>query len=174
MHRSALRSALLLAPLFALLAACASSSPEAPPPATPEPPGRACTEIGCADGLTIDWESAGGWKPGRYRFEFEIDGAATTCEATLPLRPCDAGPSVTCGTNGAVMIGESGCALPPDGHGFSGVTIAGFPRSLKLRIVRDGQTLAEQTSAPSYRKVQPNGEGCPPVCQQAHEVVRLP
>ncbi len=173
MHRSTLRSALAFAPLFALVAACASSSAEAPPPATPEPPGRACTEIGCTSGLSVDWQSAGGWKPGQYRFEFDFDGTVTTCEAALPLKPCDV-PSVTCSASGVVTIGESGCALPPEGQGFSGFTTAGFPRSVKVRIVRDGQTLVEGTSAPSYRKVQPNGEGCEPVCQQGHETVRVP
>ncbi|UQA62862.1 hypothetical protein [Polyangium aurulentum] len=181
MHRSTLRSALALAPFLVLLAACASPSTDAPPPETPAPPAtpappsdRVCTEIGCLNGLSVDLQSAGGWKPGKYRFEFDFDGTATTCEATLPLRACDAGPSVTCSPNGAVTIGESGCALPPEQHGFSGFNVEGMPRSVKVRITRDGATLAEATSTPSYRKVQPNGEGCPPVCQQGHEAVRVP
>jgi len=175
MNQFTLRSTLALAPFFVLVAACASPSTEAPPPGNPEPPSdRACTEIGCMNGFSVDLQSAGGWKPGRYRFEFDLDGTVTTCEATLPLRACDAGPSVTCSPNGAVTIGESGCALPPEQHGFTVFTMLGMPRSVKVRIARDGQTLAEQTSTPSYRKVQPNGEGCPPICEQGNEVLRVP
>jgi hypothetical protein len=135
---------------------------------------RACTEIGCQSGFSVDWESASGWKPGRYVFEIELDGAKTTCEGALPLRACGAGPSLTCSPGGAVMIGESGCALPPGQHGFSGFSVSTFPSSVSVTIKRDGKALSTESFRPSYQTSQPNGPGCEPVCKQAHATQRVP
>lgn len=158
-----------------LVAACASAPPE--PSAPPGPPGArgpACALIGCSNGFSVDWESSSGWKPGRYTFEIELDGARTTCEAKLPLRACEEGPSVSCAPSGAVQIGESGCALPPGQHGFSGFSTTAFPAAVTIVIKRDGEQILREERAPTYRTVEPNGPDCPPTCRQAHEALRVP
>ena len=158
-----------------LIPACASA-----PPAPSEPPGpsgappRACTEIGCSSGFSVDWESSSGWKPGKYTFEIELDGAKTTCEAALPLRACNEGPSVSCAPSGAVQIGESGCALPPGQHGFSGFLTTSFPAAVTIVIKRDGEQILREERAPTYRTVTPNGPDCAPTCRQGHETLRVP
>lgn len=155
------------------LAACAASGP--PPGSSPSPPAaappnadapQACTEIGCADGLVISLSPNAGWAPGQYRFTIVTDGETTVCEGALPLPPCEQ-PALRC-TGNAAIIGESGCAIEPAAHGFSDIQIASKPQSVTLTIERDGQTIANQTLTPAYQRSQPNGPGCPPVCDNAH------
>lgn len=159
-----------LAALAALAAACGAGA--TPPPAA-EPPGRACTEIGCMDGLRVELTPGARWPAGRYGIEIEADGAKQSCEAVLPLKPCDAGPSVQCSGADLATIGESGCALPPAEHGLSEISFSGAPKQVHVRITRDGATVADQDITPTYRRVQPNGPGCEPICNQASAGIAL-
>lgn len=170
MENSRILSTILLAPAALLLAIVA------PGCASPKPPPQACTEIGCSDGLTVALSPSSGWRAGMYRFEIDVDGQVTTCEGSLPLRACSAGPSLRCTPAGdRVSIGESGCALPPEQHGFSELRVGAPPaRSVKVTVTRDGAKLVEQTLAPQYRTVQPNGPSCPPICRQASETLVIP
>lgn len=157
--------------------ACASAPPTAG--ATPgAPPGadRACTQIGCVEGLTIDVASTSGWAPGTYRFDFELDQEKVSCEGTLPLRACEHGPSVRCTPEGAaerVMISESGCALPAAEHSLPSISIRGEPARVRLTVSRDGTQLAAEEMTPQYRTMRPNGPECEPVCRQASAKVTL-
>lgn len=151
---------------------------EAPGGAAPGD-GRACTEMGCVEGLTIDLQSPSGWAPGAYRFDIELDQDKVSCEVTLPLRACDAGPSARCtlhpgeGPSERVMISESGCALPPAQHSLPTLSIRGEPARVRVAVSRDGAQLASEELTPAYRTVTPNGPGCEPVCRQAHGAVTL-
>lgn len=143
-------------------------------PATPAPGNRPCTEIGCVDGLQIEFVVTGKWIPGRYDFEFDLDGEKVTCSGALPLKPCDAGPSLTCDPSDRLQIGESGCALPPDSQGLSDIQIKSSPRNVKLTIANDDKPLIEATMTPTYATTRPNGEGCDPVCNSASEKLPMP
>ena len=145
---------------------CASSSP----------PQTGCTEIGCNDGLTVTFAPNSGWAPGSYRFVIDIDGQVTTCEGSLPLKDCDAGPSLQCSpATERVRIGESGCALPPEQQGFSELQIGVPPAaSVKITVSRDGAELVQKTLAPQYKTSRPNGPDCEPVCQSASESLMIP
>lgn len=132
----------------------------------------ACTEIGCADGLSVQVTPAAPWPPGSYRFLFEVDGEALTCTGALPLPECGT-PAITCDREGIVMITESGCALPPSQHGFGDVHFPGGPETVTVEVQRDGRALARQTFTPTYHTVQPNGPGCEPICTQASEALAL-
>ena len=160
------------------LSACAASSPPpgsspAPSPASPADPNvpQACNEMGCADGLVISLSPDAGWAPGQYRFTIVTDGETTVCEGALPLPPCEQ-PALRC-TGSAAIIGESGCAIDPAAHGFSDIQISSKPKSVTLTIERDGQPIANQTLTPTYQRSQPNGPGCPPVCDNAHAQVAV-
>lgn len=102
------------------------------------------------------------WPAGNYRFVLDLDGAAVTCEGSLPLRPC-ATPSVTCSAGG-VQITESGCALPPAEHGFGEIYVTDCASRVGVRIERGGAAIAEATITPTYEADRPNGPSCGPVC----------
>ena len=112
--------------------------------------------------------------PGAYRFEVEIDGALTTCEGSLPLAACEAGPSVTCSSE-AVAVGESGCAMEPASQGFSEVFFRDpqHPKAVKLTVSRDGEVIGAGEYAPEYERVQPNGPECEPTCDYAAATLAL-
>jgi hypothetical protein len=141
----------------------------APHPLAPAP--RACTEIGCIDGLHVTLTPADSWPAGAYTFEIRTDAGSTSCRGALPLPACGT-PGLTC-TGQPVQVGESGCALPDAAHGFSSITFSSAPKQVQLRITRDGQPVVERELQPTYRRVQPNGAGCEPVCTTASETVRV-
>lgn len=133
-----------------------------------------CTQIGCIDGLRLEIEKAGAWQPGAYVFAFTVDGAAVRCSGSLPLKPCDAGPSLVCDVEGRVQIGESGCALAADAQGFSDVQIHGSPAQVEVSLTRDGQELSRAALTPTYAESRPNGPGCEPVCRGASAKLAVP
>lgn len=137
---------------------------------------KSCTEIGCVNGVTLDLTPAGGWKPGTYRFEIDIDGAVTTCEGSLPLAPCTSGPQVTCTPGGnRVRITESGCALPAGQHQFSQIHLSDeSAKSVAVKVSRNGTELVQKTFAPKYLTSQPNGPGCPGICTEYANVLEIP
>lgn len=147
----------------ALLACGGAASPQ--PPAA-DPGDRPCTLLGCVQGYSLQLEPADGrWAPGHYAFEVTTPAGTTTCEGDLPLPPCDR-QALTC-SGPPVAIGVSGCALPPDQHGFASIDLPEGPAHLEVTIRRDGVQLAHTATDPAYRTVEPNGPGCGPTCRQA-------
>lgn len=153
------------------LSACGSRSKDVEDPASPEP--RACTEIGCIDGLHIELEPNASWAPGRYRFVLEAGGAEQVCEATIPLPPCEA-PPVTCSGASFAQIGASGCAMPPAQHGFATIHFPDAHEQVRVLVERDGEPLLDQALQPTYRTLQPNGPGCGPTCRSANARLSVP
>ena len=133
--------------------------------ASPAQAQRACTQIGCMDGLVISTPLEYRWQPGNYVFDIMIDGASMRCTGALPLASCDQ-PSLTCEGKGA-MITESGCALPASEHGFGDIMIASGPQRAKVRIAREGDVIAQGEWTPDYQTSSHNGPECGPVCRQA-------
>lgn len=163
--------AFLPAVLGLLFCACSKGQVE---PADPGGGGKVCTEIGCIGGLRVELKAPGGWPPGSYTFGFALDGVPVVCSGALPLRACEAGPSLTCDVPGRVQIGESGCALPPEQHGFADILIPSSPAKLELSIQRDGQPIYAGSITPTYGVSQPNGPGCEPICRGATAQVVIP
>lgn len=136
-------------------------------PASAAQEARICTQIGCSNGLTVSLDQGYRWKPGSYVFDITLDGRAVHCAGILPLNPCGQ-PSLRCNAKN-VTIGESGCALPKESHGFSDIRFDGAPKSVAVKITSGGSMIASQTFTPSYATSQPNGPGCEPVCHSANE-----
>ena len=155
--------------LLAALPACA-----APSPGSSDPGGKVCTQMGCINGLHVNLAKVTPWTAGNYTFAFELDGAPVTCTGALPLPACDQRPALRCDVEGKVQIGESGCALPPEQHGFSDIQISGAPAKVKLTITREDQQLHSGELAPTYVTSRPNGPGCEPECRGANAEVALP
>lgn len=132
-------------------------------PATPHAM-RACTQMGCHNGLHVMLEG-GTWLPGRYAISIAADGKTITCQAVLPFADCDSA-HVTCSAPG-VQIGESGCALPASEHSLNGFMMAEVPRRIEFSIRHESGKRFAFTQTLNATTVQPNGQGCEPVCRQA-------
>lgn len=146
-----------LTTITVLLTACAGAPPG---------DGRACTEIGCADGLFVRVTPGAPWPSGEYRFIVEAGGVTTTCTGSLPLPACET-RAITCDREGVVSIAESGCALPPSAHAFGDLDLPATPEQLTVEVQHEGRTVARETFTPAYQTSQPNGPGCPPICTNA-------
>ncbi|HBR68475.1 MAG TPA: hypothetical protein DEA55_03770 [Rhodospirillaceae bacterium] len=131
-------------------------------------PEMACTEMACIDGLVLNVHPDRTWLPGNYEFTFKLDGREVHCMGALPLKSCEVGPSVQCDGEG-VQITESGCAMPPETHGFGSITFSEAPAAVDIRIVHEGNVLAERSISPAYETVRPNGPECEPSCRSASE-----
>ena len=122
----------------------------------------ACTEMGCIDGLTVNFAPALMGK-GTYTFDVTVDGTAYACDATIPLE----GSSTVCGTGGVVSIFLSGTELDPSKQSLPGVHVEGAPKSVQIQVHRDKALVADADLSPKYQEVQPNGPDCPPTCHSA-------
>lgn len=126
--------------------------------------GRSCTELGCDQGLRIDFSYK---QQGTYVVVVNVDGRIATCKATLPLTrdpvtPCD---------DPSVLLTLVGSMLPVDQQSIGGVYVRSTTaRSVIVRVQRDNAVIAEATYAPPpyVTRPGPNGPGCEPAeCTQA-------
>lgn len=129
----------------------------------------ACTQIGCQSGLQLEVAPDYPWQAGAYVFEFNLDGVRAVCRGALPLPPCEQ-TGLTC-DNAAIMVMQSGCALPPESHGFGTVMIGGAPATVQVTITRNGAQLVNKNFTPEYQDAYPNGQQCGPACRQANAVL---
>jgi hypothetical protein len=149
--------------VFVLGVACSSSS------TGPTDPPRACTLIGCQDGLDVDLTPGNNWPAGAYVFTIDADAARVTCRGSLPLPACSAGSAITCDPSGVVSIVESGCALPASAHGFPQIRFdaKARPRKVVVTVTRNDGVIGRAELSPEFQRVEPNGPGCGPICNQA-------
>lgn len=129
---------------------------------------KACTLIGCASSLELDFTGATG-RPGRYQIEVVADGAPSTCQITLPW---------TCATQPACSEAElpwrltvSACELGADRETIDGIVFSiKVPASLEFVIRRDDAIVGGGSVQPVYKESRPNGPDCEPVCRQAPHI----
>lgn len=135
---------------------------------------RACTAIGCESGLRVQLEPTGGWPEGRYRFEIDADGAHATCTGSIPLPACGTS-ALACDRTDGFQIIESGCALAPSGQSFPVIRFDAKlrPKTVTIGVLRNDASVGRMQFAPRFETVQPNGEGCEPVCEQASATLQL-
>lgn len=119
--------------------------------------GRACTEIGCENGVRVDFSYR---DAGTYVFDVTVDGTNVTCKATLPLPKQ---PPTAC-DRADVLLGLVGSMLPADQQSIGGlIFLSTTANSIHIRATRDGAALGEKTFAPPYVTAPgPNGPGCEP------------
>ena len=155
---------------LAVLLGCAA------PGCTARPEPKGCTLLPCYDRLAVVFEKTNAWPAGSYAFTFDADGSRATCTATLPLPACGAGPAVVCDPEGVVSLGTSDCAMTPGLQSFDEAWFVAppAPQRVGVTVTRDGQRFFESTLVPAYKKDQPNGEGCAPVCREGREVWKVP
>ncbi len=119
--------------------------------------------MGCLNGLHITFNS-GDWRPGTYLFSITAGRKTITCTSQLPFMGCDG--NTRC-SDPSVRIGESGCALSPDAHYFSGLSMDKVPKKFELTIRNSEGGSYSFKKDVKAKRVQPNGEGCEPTCEQA-------
>lgn len=127
----------------------------------------ACTLIGGEDGLYVSVMVTGGKLPlGDYTFVARVGDVEVTADGTML--------SESAFTDGAGEGIVEGKHLVLDGTLFGdfGRISVRFregrgPTIVTLGIRHDGVTLGEQSYAPRYSAVYPNGEDCGPELQQA-------
>lgn len=132
---------------------------------------NACREMGCESGFHINLPYDYHWQPGSYDFAVTMDGITQHCTGSLPFKGCDK-PGITCPGTG-VMIVESGCAMPPETHGFGDISVSAEAQHIAVTITRDGTLIGTGEWSPAYNTVQPNGVGCEPICRQASATLSL-
>lgn len=123
---------------------------------------RECTEIGCTDGLTLRLlADEDDFEVGTYAVSITADGEQTDC--SFEIKSDCAGADI--------CVGEEDCnaGYPLSASDPSEVTllVGGAPADVTVVVTLDGQEIVNETTQPEYMEVQPNGEGCPPICNQA-------
>lgn len=158
-----LRRAVVVAGTAALAAACGGSTTQSPGSAGSSGTsgasgsGRACTEIGCENGVRVDFSYR---DAGSYVFDVTVDGAKVTCKATLPLPPQ---PPTACDGPG-VLLGLVGSMLPASQQSIGGLILSSTTaKTIAVRATRDGTLLGDKSFTPPYVTAPgPNGPGCEP------------
>lgn len=149
--------------------------PQAFPPQTmpnPNAPAfqRPCTKMWCREGVTINLPITN--TPGQYRFVVTADGARYTCTGTLPLPRCGQ-PASSCDKPG-ILVGESGCALPPPMHSFNSLFLEVVPRTIEIDVTTPGHQPIHMAGAVAPQCFYPNGAQCDarPCCQAQVNVIQ--
>lgn len=154
----------------------AVAKPNAGPPAPlarPPVASKQCTDMACLDGIHIGLEPMGAWPAGNYVFDIDADGQHRTCHGTLPLPVCGT-RALSCTGDLDLSIVESGCAMPPATHAFGDIDLRRNDlKHVHVKISHNGKPRIDQQIDPTYRTVQPNGEGCGPICTQASAQLKV-
>ncbi len=121
---------------------------------------QACTQMWCQEGLNMTLNTAD-WPSGAYTFTITADGQETICTSRLPFVGCDG--NTVCNGPVRVTIGESGCAMGPETHGFYALMMDKPPRNFGLTIARDnGEKFIYGPVAVNPQCSYPNGKECDP------------
>ncbi len=161
----AVRNGALAGATAAVVLACSSGQDGSSTEGAPPPAGRACTMIGCQDGLVVRVQPAEAWPHGEYRFDIQHDGANVVCTGILPLPSCDR-RALLCDAPEPTIV-ESGCALDPAAHAFGDVVFSSTPADVTVAVSHLGRMVGSGRWNPIYQTSQPNGPGCEPVCTSA-------
>lgn len=151
---------------------------------------QSCTEIGCGDGISIELRPAEGTlDDGSYALDIVAGEQTHACSFVVPddlpvrgnLHEVQCMPRLNVYLQPESICSEqrSGDAIsescrPVPGRFMLQAQIEGTPRTLDLRLSRDGTALLEQQLTPSYETTRPNGPDCEPACEQARVQLAFP
>ena len=126
---------------------------------------------------------------GASEIEVTADGAAASCTFTIalgdggltvpPPEQCSSSVSVTLSnattcTVAPISAGSSDQCQPIDGKITEEIVIVGTPAAVRVQQTVGGTTVADQSFAPTYQTVAPNGVECGPICHVANSYTTLP
>ncbi len=130
--------------------------------------GRACTEIGCVDAFTLTLRTSDGSAPvGDHTIDLQVDKLSLLCTFSILGIPSDT--TVRCSPRVTVHLSSTIA-----GRFVEQVSVMGSPAAVRI-IQRLGDVvLLDRSFSPAYRKTQPNGPGCDPICNQTQQEIELP
>jgi hypothetical protein len=132
----------------------------------PEQPPKACTKIGCMSTLDVAVEDKPGQR-GAYVIEVEAGGEKALCEMKMPAPKCGE-PWTRCEGTLPLMAKEGEiCEQAAKDQTLAPLTIGAAPEKITVRVLRDKKKVHEETVTPPYETLQPNGNGCEPICKHA-------
>ncbi|HXS16155.1 MAG TPA: hypothetical protein VN764_03150 [Polyangiaceae bacterium] len=153
---------------------------------------RGCTDIGCSDQVYGTIRTVNGaLEAGHYVITLTTQRSSHTCTMDWPDAfpgdgianiPCNpelgaVGMSLRQDTHCTEEVGDdassNSCSPIPDQYTLTFI-INDTPDVLTVQVERDGDVLGAQDFTPDYDETQPNGKGCPPVCEQAEIEMILP
>ena len=185
--RSALAAALTLMGFACSAPVPQSASPgvdvsiEKPP--TSAPP---CTQMARIEGMLVHFvtfPTLGVGEeifdhPRSYEVEVEADGRRASCRITVP---CSIAVDEVCTGDLRMRLLKyntgwySRKGLEDQRFAVTGVFLPVPPRQIRVRVLRDGELVGEQSAAPVVRELRPNGAGCEPVCRMGEPLeLKLP
>ena len=139
--------------------------------------GRACTEIGCSDSLSVRIAVDGdGVISGVTTINLVVEGAPSSCQLSADqlnqVMPCDFQTSAslrrafTCTSMRNADGSETESCESTDGFEVH-LSLSGTPAELSVELVDDAGTATRFDLQPKYEKYFPNGKRCEPVCRTA-------
>jgi hypothetical protein len=144
---------------------------------------KACTEVGCADGLTAMVTGPDAALPaGLHLLTVTADGTTTTCTFKVPSDTLPGGGTVgpSCPPGLGVSIGQQSVCTekeeaggrsltctPVAGQSVETISLMGAPAHVHLVQTMGTATVLDVTVTPTYLASQPNGPGCDPTCHEA-------
>lgn len=142
---------------------------------------KTCPTIGCQDQVAVKIHNADFSTP-PFAVEVQLGSAVVLCPPLELSRSNFAvcGPGVTITRQEQTTCQESsndaGVSINCTGSGrFQLVlTVSGIPARFGATVKSGEVLLGQRTFEPVYDRVQPNGEGCGPICRQASETWALP
>ena len=121
--------------------------------------GSSCSDVGCIQAVTVTPDHALS-DPGHYEVDFVADGVDMSCTLTVP-------------STAPAKCSDSRAYVSQDkGRGIVFLSVDGKYKSLSVTVLKDGNTLAEQTYAVAYQGVEINGPGCG-TCPAASETLKM-
>lgn len=152
---------------------------------------RVCTDVGCSDGAFMSLRTAdNSWLDGAYDLQLELDSASYACKFALPgdlpqsrgslsmLMTCEPRldttllPETECSEQRDTKTVSQTCT-PSAGQYHLEISTPLTPQRAHVRLLRDGELVADRTQALSYETALPNGPGCGPACRQSHVTLLL-
>jgi hypothetical protein len=121
-----------------------------------------CGQQACSAGLSIELPNLQGWKAGVYDVEVGTEHGTKRCHVTMK-DPAPSSPPPRC-ANEPELSAE--CA-PPARPTMGPILLGGSEKTVHVKIVRDGRTLADQTLHPTYSNKRWDGFDCASACASA-------
>jgi hypothetical protein len=149
--------------------------------------GASCTEMGCGDALALTLRTDDNtWPVGQYSFEISLGDQSYTCAVDIPDDLPD-NPGGNCEPQlNASFRAETECTerrtkdavsqscTPIADHWLLEIHQSGTPKTLRVKVTRDGSIILEKDQELTYKETRPNGLDCEPVCKQSQVELILP
>jgi hypothetical protein len=127
-----------------------------------------CTEVGCMDGLSFYFEPNITY-PGNYLFTFTFKDISLSCEFSLYK---DTKNEKCYGSRIDVMSHDS--TQDKRLRVIESISIEQYiPKTINVRIDREGTTILDSKYTPEYRAFSPNQEGCGPFCSSGNQKITI-